>query len=92
MPTKAEFIKQLDFLKDDDHVAGMVWTADDIKEKAKEMKMRVSQKEATAILERMHHNADATVGISWDTVTFHLDELTSHAPSEGKADGHPDRK
>ena len=51
-----------------EHVCMIVWSVEDVLERAKELKVKISNSEAEEIIDEMEHNHDASVGINWDTI------------------------
>lgn len=48
------------------------WTVDDVMERAKMLKKRISKEKARGILNSMFHHHDAGLGITWDTIDANL--------------------
>lgn len=57
------------------HVAAAIWSETDVLERAWEREIECSQVEARAIIDNMDYNQDYSMGISWGTIDFYLDEL-----------------
>ena len=55
-----------------EHVCVIVWSVEDVLEKAEELKVKISHKEAEEILDKIESEHDATVGISWDTISIYI--------------------
>ena len=59
---------------DNQHVAVAIWCEDDVLELAKEKGIKCSRKRAREIIDKVDRKHDATMGISWDTISVYLDE------------------
>ncbi|MBL7062447.1 MAG: hypothetical protein ISS54_06905 [Dehalococcoidia bacterium] len=59
---------------DNQHVAVAIWCEDDVLELAKEKGIKCSRKRAQEIIDKVDRKQDATLGISWDTVSVYLGE------------------
>lgn len=70
-----EVIEHLQTYRPDQPCAYTVWLADDVKSRAKEMKVRLTKDEIVHVLERVHHKQDASIGINWDTIDYWIDEV-----------------
>jgi len=76
MPEMREVIDKLNRLySPDDHVAVVIWTQEDVVERANERNMTISPAEAQEILDLMDRKHDCSIGITWDTIDVYLDEL-----------------
>lgn len=53
----------------------ITWSADDILAKAKEMGATITKYEAIKILYNVGKYHDASIGINWDVIAFHIDEF-----------------
>lgn len=74
MPTTAEAIGRLRWING--HVAMAIWQRSDVFDQAKRRGITITKDEADQILDEMDRNQDCTVGITWDTIDYYLDELT----------------
>ena len=82
MPTVKETIEHLQqYYKSEDVIAYDLWQVDDVKAKAHEMRKRVTKKQAQEMLEEIHHHADATIGITWDTIENEIESFGSKIQS-----------
>jgi len=71
--------------KPSDHIALIIWTTDDVMEKAKERHLEITQEEAEGIVDDLQENHDASQGISWNTIDDALDEVEDkHEEEERK--------
>ncbi len=59
----------------DDIVAADIWHRDDVRARAEDRGLVVDDVLADAVIARMDRNHDATLGYSWATIDFWLDEL-----------------
>ena len=50
-----------------------VWTVDDVKARAEERQLIITNEQAKAIIAAIDRRQDATIGITWDTVDAYLD-------------------
>ena len=75
-----EILKSIDtstiisFLKEHRGKAFISWSIDDIVDKASETGFEMSDTAAREIISKLNHDADCTVGISWDTISSYIDE------------------
>ena len=67
---------QKDF-KPDDFVAYSLWNIDDVEEIYKESgsKKKLTEEQKIDVLEKTQHYFDAGIGINWDVIRFHLDDV-----------------
>ena len=56
-------------------MAWSIWQVEDVYSRASEMNFDISEQEAADVLSTINNNHDATLGISWETIDFWLDEL-----------------
>lgn len=54
-----------------DNIA-VVWSVDDVKDRAREAHKRMSKEHARSILQHMLHHHDANDGINWDVIDANL--------------------
>lgn len=74
MTTVRELIKRLgETYNLDDHVATIVWVAEDVVGKAKDMGHTLTTEEANEIIETIDRQSDAELGICWMTLEVHID-------------------
>ncbi|MBI1384718.1 MAG: hypothetical protein GC150_07405 [Rhizobiales bacterium] len=59
----------------DARIAVALWQLADVRSRAEARGLAVSDATAVRIIERMDANHDATLGITWETVDDHLDDL-----------------
>jgi hypothetical protein len=75
MPTVKEIIEWLSkAYGQDEHVAVDLWAAEDIKVRAEELGVEITEKEAEEIVEKIHNHIDSEVGISWCVVDTYIEE------------------
>ena len=60
---------------DETRQIAIIWDIDDIFCRAKEKHIGITKQQALEILHKMKHNHDATIGINWDVIDYHLDWL-----------------
>jgi len=75
MTTVKEVIGRLKNYVPDEHIAVTIWSTEDVKERAKERKIKITEKQAEELIDRIDHKQDATMGITWDTIDCYLDDL-----------------
>jgi len=71
MPTTKEVIERFNWLKNQ-HVAVAIWCEDDVLELAEEEGIKCSRKRAREIIDEIDRKQDATLGITWDTISDYL--------------------
>ena len=59
----------------DEHVAMALWCEEDVFERARERKMKITREQARYVVKMLDYKQDASLGISWDTIDCYLDEL-----------------
>jgi len=75
MPTVKDIIEWLSKVYDqEEHVAVDLWTAKDIKVRAEELGVEITEKETEEIVEKVHNHIDSEVGISWCVVDAYIEE------------------
>ena len=52
----------------------ITWCAQDVKDRAKERKIKINEYQAKEVLDNVFHNLDCTVGVTWDTLDFYIDQ------------------
>jgi hypothetical protein len=73
-PSHEEITAAKEVLKASGYVA-VYWTIEDVMWRAKDIKKKVTKKQAQTIVDTLARTHDATIGISWDTIDYHIDEL-----------------
>lgn len=68
-----------------EHVCVIIWSVEDVLERANERGMKISKGEAEDIIEEMEHRHDATIGINWDTIDSYLGDLDDKRREEAEA-------
>jgi hypothetical protein len=53
------------------------WSTEDVLFKAEEMGYQISEEDADVILDDVEHYHDASIGINWDVISYHIE---NHAP------------
>jgi hypothetical protein len=51
----------------------IIWSTDDVMMQADIMNIDLTEEQADAILENVLHYHDASVGINWDVLDFHIE-------------------
>ena len=59
----------------DEHVAVAVWCEEDVFERAKEKRLKISREQVQEIIADMDRKQDCELGISWTTIDSYLDEM-----------------
>jgi hypothetical protein len=63
----------------------LIWIAEDVFGRAKDLDIKCTEAEADGILEYMERKQDATLGVTWDTIDYHLENLErERAKNENK--------
>ena len=52
-----------------------IWSVDDVQARAKERHFNIINQQALEILHSIEKNHDASIGINWDVIDCHLDDL-----------------
>ena len=68
MPTVASVIEHLQGYKPDEHIATAIWSESDVLGRAKELKKKITRKQAQEILDDIEQHHDAELGITWMTL------------------------
>lgn len=66
MPTVEEAIKRFEGVKG--HVAVAIWEEEDVLERAKALRVKITREEAGEILDQIDRKQDCELGISWITL------------------------
>lgn len=75
MPTVASVIEHLQGYKPDEHIATAIWSEEDVLGRAKELRKKITRKQAQEILDEIEQHHDAELGISWATLDCAIEEL-----------------
>lgn len=77
--TVKELIKHLESYDQDAIIAYDIWQVDDVIHEGNHHAdyPEVTQEQAEEVLLRMEHNKDASVGMNWDVLNYHLDNVMS---------------
>ncbi len=51
----------------------LIWSIEDVKQQASEMKIKLTDQEAWEILQTVEANHDCTLGVTWITLEFAID-------------------
>lgn len=52
----------------------LVWQADDVEMRAEERDIELTPEQVGDILHLLDHKHDASLGVSWDTIDYYIDE------------------
>jgi len=78
MTTKEEAVTFIQgFNKPKEHICLIIWSVEDVEERARETNIKITRAEAEEILDKMENNHDATIGVNWDTIGAYLYDLNS---------------
>lgn len=72
MPTIAEAIAHLKTYRGSTACAYALWTPPDVREVARQSKVKLTKDEVDAVLADVHRHHDCNNGITWDTLRFSL--------------------
>jgi len=77
--TVKELIKHLEGYNPDDIIAYDLWSVDDVIQEGNQYAAHpyVTQEQAEEVLLRMDNNKDCNVGLNWDYMNYHLDNVLS---------------
>lgn len=53
----------------------VVWAVEDVQMEAEEMGITISVEDAEEVLDAITFDHDATIGVNWDVIRFHLDRF-----------------
>jgi len=76
--TVKELIKHLETHNPEDVIAYDLWSVDDVIGGGHDYP-EVTQEQAEEVLGRMERYKDCTIGMNWDVMNYHLDEVMSEA-------------
>ena len=80
MATVAEVIKSLQDNKSDDLIAAHIWIEEDLDLKLYSRNLTATRDQKAAIFDRMNHEVDSELGMSWDF----MDECIDAVLEEGE--------
>ena len=71
-----EFIKRLeeDYNLEDEMVA-VIWLKDDVSYRATDQGKEITDEQVSQVIHAMERNHDACIGINWDVIDFHIDDV-----------------
>jgi len=76
MTTAKEYIDRLQrFYKDDDVLAIAIWCADDVRARAGDMDIELTDEQVDNVLSYVENKQDANLGITWDTLDFWIEKV-----------------
>lgn len=53
----------------------IIWSVEDVIERAKQENINLTETQALEILEDAKDNHDATIGINWDVLDYHIEDV-----------------
>lgn len=62
------------------HIAVAIWQEEDVIERAAELGVQMSHKAAAHIIDEVDHHQDCSLGITWDTLEYHIEEFKRKHP------------
>ena len=68
-----EWLKK--FHKPDETICMILWSEDDVLERAEEREMEIEREDARRVIHWIYKYHDASIGINWDTIDCYLDEI-----------------
>ena len=51
------------------------WCIEDVIQSAKQRNIKLTKKEASDVLSLAEHRHDASIGINWDVLDYHIDQI-----------------
>jgi hypothetical protein len=70
--TPKELIKHLEAYEPGAIIAYDIWQVDDVLGSTEE---QITREEAEEVIHRMEQNKDCTIGLNWDVLAYHLDNV-----------------
>ena len=70
MALGAEIKKRIDPKQ---HYAVAIWCIQDVLDRAKELRIKLTKEQATEIIDHLDRKQDASIGISWDTLDNYIE-------------------
>jgi hypothetical protein len=82
-----ELIEHLNGYDPEDIIAYDLWSVEDVTQDGNHYQDYgdVTQEQAEEVLRRMDHHKDCNVGLNWDVMNYHLDNVMSEAAKGGAA-------
>ena len=74
---KEDALKYLQELPADSPCVVEIWSVDDIQMQAEQMDIELTDEQAQHVLDAVDHRFDACMGINWDVIACHIDEVVS---------------
>lgn len=70
-------IKDIHNLNEDpkSHYVAVIWHVSDVRSKADEMEVAISFEEAMEILHRLKQHHDCNIGINWEVIQGHIEDI-----------------
>jgi hypothetical protein len=66
-------IEELKWYDPEDEICAVVWCVDDVKCQADCDSVELTDEQCVDILQSMDADHDATIGINWDVISFHIE-------------------
>jgi hypothetical protein len=83
--TIQELIKHLESYNPNDIIAYDIWQVEDVMQTGNHYaESEVTREQAEEVLLRMDHNKDCNIGLNWDVMNYHLDEVIEEAATTNK--------
>lgn len=73
-----ELIKHLEKYNPEDVIAYDLWTADDV-DCSSNGYGAITQEQSEEVINRMEKHKDASIGLNWDVLNYHLDQVMKAA-------------
>jgi len=58
-----------------EHICLIIWSKEDVLERAKERGIKITIPDAETIIDEMEQRHDASIGVCWDTIDCYLDDI-----------------
>jgi hypothetical protein len=84
--TIKELKEHLDNYTDDDVVVWDIWGVEDVEQQAQQDGRTVTPEQCETVIEQMARYKDCTIGLNWDNLHFHLDEVLREAQDVSEPD------
>lgn len=59
----------------------LTWGIDDVLQVAKDNNIKLTRKQASDVLDETLRRHDATLGVSWETIEYHIDSILNKGKS-----------
>ena len=71
-----EMMKKLKQMNPDEEIASIIWTVEDVIESAIQHKVKITDAQAENVLRLCVSEHNAEIGINWDVIAFHIQQVT----------------